>query len=528
MTDGKGRGARVAVYTLSAIALVTMASAWAGTTVPGGGQAKSDCYVVLNASGSGAFTAPSTVTCTDGDPSCDQDGACNDSCTFRVRLCVNQPGLPACVAPLSLDSVKPGSLPPPGLIGENCGSFVDKTVQVRTRRNRKRPGKLKIKAQGKAPKGTKPRVDKDTYVLVCQPRKCGTPGTAHLLQGATTPHSAAALRHSSAGLSSGNWYVSPDKIKIKLTRINFAGATQQDSTDADLVDCVVTYDRAAATLAPLLDCPFSIGPGTYTSMNLFVDPTSEVLISDATNGLYTDPSAPTKLSSTAPADGAAFVPVTATLGTAFQQFFSTPLVVTDQPVSLSVVIDAVQTVQLTSSGGTPPTFGTYFPAYVFPSIGGVGKPQYYTSSGTADTYDDSTVLANIIRVYYEPNGAPTYSLFQQRGMSLMGCADGAYGIGAHAADNRTTPVNNDGSRPGGWLGLDSTNTMCWVYAGDQAFSTYSNYLTMGKVPNIGDSTTLRCAQTTSPTPPSSGSTYASGCPPMTNQFVAVPMTLVAD
>src|SRR5438094_981152 len=391
MMDGRGRGAWVAVCTLSAVALVIMASAWAGTTVPGGGQAKSDCYVVLDASGSGGFTAPSTVTCTDGGPSFDQDGACNAVCTFRVRLCVIQPGLPACVAPLSLDSVKPGSLPPPGLIGENCGSFVDKTVQVRTRRNRKRPGKLKIKAQGKAPKGTKPRVDKDTYVLVCQPRKCGTPGTAHLLQGATTP-----------------------------------------------------------------------------------------------------------------------------------------LVVTDQPVSLSVVIDAVQTVQLTSSGGTPPTFGTYFPAYVFPSIGGVGKPQYYTSSGTADTYDDSTVLANIIRVYYEPNGAPTYSLFQQRGMSLMGCADGAYGIGAHAADNRTTPVNNDGSRPGGWLGLDSTNTMCWVYAGDQTFSTYSNYLTMGKVPNIGDSTTLRCAQTTSPTPPSSGSTYASGCPPMTNQFVAVPMTLVAD
>src|SRR2546422_7275114 len=164
MTDGKGRGARVAVYTVSAIALGTMASAWAGTTVPGGGRAKSDCYVVLDASGSGAFTAPSTVTCTDGDPSCDQDGACNDSCPLRVRLCVTHPGHPACVAPLSLDSVKPGSLPPPGLIGENCGSFVDKTVQVRTRRNRKRPGKLKIKAQGKAPKGTKPRVDKDTYV----------------------------------------------------------------------------------------------------------------------------------------------------------------------------------------------------------------------------------------------------------------------------------------------------------------------------------------------------------------------------
>jgi len=93
MMDGRGRGAWVAVCTLSAIALVIMASAWAGTTVPGGGQAKSDCYVVLDASGSGGFTAPSTVTCTDGDPSCDQDGACNDSCTFSVRFCVNQPGL---------------------------------------------------------------------------------------------------------------------------------------------------------------------------------------------------------------------------------------------------------------------------------------------------------------------------------------------------------------------------------------------------------------------------------------------------
>src|SRR5207245_4330785 len=93
MMDGRGRGAWVAVCTLSAITLVIMASAWAGTTVPGGGQAKSDCYVVLDASGSGGFTAPSTVTCPDGAPSVDRDAECSDSCTFSVRLCVNQPGL---------------------------------------------------------------------------------------------------------------------------------------------------------------------------------------------------------------------------------------------------------------------------------------------------------------------------------------------------------------------------------------------------------------------------------------------------
>src|SRR5437867_12621841 len=104
MMDGRGRGAWVAVCTLSAIALVIMASAWAGTTVPGGGQAKSDCYVVLDASG--AFTAPSTVTCTDGDPSCDQDGECNESCTLLVQLCVNQTGLQLYFAPLLLSAVK--------------------------------------------------------------------------------------------------------------------------------------------------------------------------------------------------------------------------------------------------------------------------------------------------------------------------------------------------------------------------------------------------------------------------------------
>jgi hypothetical protein len=262
-------------------------------------------------------------------------------------------------------------------------------------------------------------------------------------------------------------------------------------------------------------------------MNLFVDPTPEVLISDATHALYTDPAAPTKLSATAPAGGAAFVPVPVTFGAAFEVFFAAPLVVTDQPVSLSIVIDAVQTVQIRLAGGATPAFGQYFPAYVFPAVGGVGKPQYYTSSGTADTYDDTAVLANILRFYYEPSGAPNYSVFQQRGMSLQGCASGAHGIGAYAADNRTSPANTDGSRPGGWLGLDSTNTMCWVYAGDATFSTYASYLTMKKAANVGDSTTLNCVDTATPAAPTSGATYASGCPTIT-PAVSVPLTLVAD
>src|SRR5262249_23523882 len=62
--------------------------------IPGGGPARSDCYVELNVVG---IESPGpdvrggrVVSCTDGDP-CDTDGECgNGSCTFSVAVCINQ------------------------------------------------------------------------------------------------------------------------------------------------------------------------------------------------------------------------------------------------------------------------------------------------------------------------------------------------------------------------------------------------------------------------------------------------------
>jgi hypothetical protein len=351
-------------------------------------------------------------------------------------------------------------------------------------------------------------------------------GVAHVYQGATAPPPALA-RAALGGPADGTWYASPDQVKVRLTRINFSTEEEGPTVGADLVDCEVTYDRAAAALDPLLDCPFAIPPGTYTGLTMFVDPVVEILIDDDANGIYTDPDAETGLSTAAPKGGAAFVSVTSTLGGGSEQFFAEPLVVAEgEELSLAVVVDAVQTATITVDGATL-TFGDYFPAYVFPSIGSPGVAQYYTSSGTADTYDDSAVLANILRVYYEPGGAAAYLIFQQRAGAFGSCLDGVHSIAAYPADPADAPPHTDGSRAGGWLGLDEEDTLCWAFAADEAYETYNNYLTMPRAATVGDETTVRCEETSAPTPPTSGSTYASGCPAITED-TSVTLTLVAD
>ena len=62
---------------------------------------------------------------------------------------------------------------------------------------------------------------------------------------------------------------------------------------------------------------------------------------------------------------------------------------------------------------------------------------------------------------------------------------------------------------------------------DKAYETYNNYLTMGRVDVVGATTTVRCEQTDSPAPPYTGSTYATGCPAITED-TSVELTLVAQ
>src|SRR5207249_1849356 len=67
------------------------------TLIEGEGNPKANCYVEFDVDG-GAISGRNgnKVTCTDGDPTCDHDGACDGICMFRIRLCVNQTNIPQC------------------------------------------------------------------------------------------------------------------------------------------------------------------------------------------------------------------------------------------------------------------------------------------------------------------------------------------------------------------------------------------------------------------------------------------------
>jgi hypothetical protein len=75
--------------------------------VAGGGPAATDCFVAFSG-------IPSTsVTCTDGDASCDTDGAADGACTLALQVCAAVAGLGSCTpAPLaSPPAVKPANDP---------------------------------------------------------------------------------------------------------------------------------------------------------------------------------------------------------------------------------------------------------------------------------------------------------------------------------------------------------------------------------------------------------------------------------
>ena len=356
----------------------------------------------------------------------------------------------------------------------------------------------------------------------------GVSGVAHIVHGPSVPASFALTGPSFVGLTDGTWYVSPNSVQVLVNRINFKGQTGTTDTGADLASCLITFDSSAPSLSNLLDCPFSIAPGTYVGMTVFVSGTAQVLVSDGVHGIYTDPAAASGLTTVAPAAGAAAVPYVRPLGgSGVEALFATPLVVgTADTIALAVVLDAVQTLHVTvSGGGTALAFQdlNQFPLNVFPTIGAAGKARYFTSANTSGNYNDSVVLANILRVYFAAgsNGQPAYAFPEQTAGAMNGCTLPAP---AYAADPATS---NLGAGPrGGWLARDGAGTICWAASRD-TWATYEAYLNFPNVTVLGSSGTLICEHTTTPPPPTSGSTYEAGCPAI-SVTQTVPLMLVAD
>jgi hypothetical protein len=94
-----------------------------------------------------------------------------------LHLCINSPRISGCAPPAQLQSLHFKSHPatftlntPGRLTGGQCGARQDVALPVKVnKKGKKSTGVLKVTATAKAPKGTKPQKDADTYVLKCVP-----------------------------------------------------------------------------------------------------------------------------------------------------------------------------------------------------------------------------------------------------------------------------------------------------------------------------------------------------------------------
>lgn len=154
----------------------------------GNGPVESDCYIGLDIGSATGFVIDNTskkkvgVTCTDGAP-CDQDGTCNGTCALTVGVCINIPDLEGCTAPATLDKAsakgkvkgvkgEQGKIVvqvPQLLEGSVCGAFLDVAIPIKETKKGPKPGKANLKSSATAPKGTKPRKDKDKFDFSCLP-----------------------------------------------------------------------------------------------------------------------------------------------------------------------------------------------------------------------------------------------------------------------------------------------------------------------------------------------------------------------
>jgi hypothetical protein len=158
--------------------LLALSIAGAGSAgavlIAGGGPPKSDCFVELDVKG-GSQLGIRGVECTDGDPACDFDGACDGNCRFDVAVCLNQrdPDVPNCTAPFPPSALLRASerglgqagLSFPSFASSACGAFVG--VDTPVLKARRRPGR-RIKTLAVSP--TRPKRDVDLVKLFCRPR----------------------------------------------------------------------------------------------------------------------------------------------------------------------------------------------------------------------------------------------------------------------------------------------------------------------------------------------------------------------
>lgn len=347
----------------------------------------------------------------------------------------------------------------------------------------------------------------------------GTTSGSHLI----APEEGSALHESGTGhvLQAGDEYiVSPVKAQVTFTGIAYKDANGSSLGSSDLTACTVTYDRTLSSGTVLLDCPFTVPTGAIAQIAVSFSKTLQLLVDDATVGIYTDPGSPSGFSTVRPAGGAAYVPYTVQIGTgstrATNIIFVEPFKVTaNSTPKLYITMDMIHTIQLkVDSGGTTlSSNGSSDPVAIF---GGPtpGSSAYYSGASSADGYPVRGVPT--LRIFNDASGNPLYAFI---GPEFCGSDGGPKGALA-------SPPAPGGV--GGWLGKDANNVIAFALAQNGSYSPYNSYYVMPARTVVGQSTTLSCVATASPPPPADGKTYASGAPAMPTPQTISSLTLLTD
>ncbi|HUS67011.1 MAG TPA: hypothetical protein VMZ28_20880 [Kofleriaceae bacterium] len=336
-----------------------------------------------------------------------------------------------------------------------------------------------------------------------------------------------------AQAADGRWAVSPDSGQATLTSIALTGAEPGVVAFAELTDCTFTYDRDDEALDEMLSCPFEVPPGTYINVGVSMSTTFQVLIDDATNGIFTDPASETLLSGTEPDGGAALVPFTVPgpggVGDELNSstFLAEPLVLEEgDSLTIRVVTDMTQTVEVDVSGADI-EFRQDFkpvPVFMFATSNDVARTAYYTSAGTAESVLEGDFPPNTMRFFYESEDTPS---FVWAGAATAGCQMGDTPSNAWAVSHEEAPADDDGNRAGGYLGLDGGGDLCWVLPHDGTWEAGEVVFRMPEVTTLGETSAMVCERTTDIPAPAEGDTYASGCPDV-GETGSATLTLVAQ
>jgi hypothetical protein len=347
-------------------------------------------------------------------------------------------------------------------------------------------------------------------------------GTARIVHGptVTSPGSTAPaatiarLAPGAAALVNGIWGISPNEVQATIVSLDFT-TSDGASKRAALTACSATYVRGGQSLSQILECPFTIPSGTYVGLDVGILNQFQLLIDDSVNGIYTDPSSPSGLSTTAPAGGAKLVPVTVPTDQSDNiirstTIFTQPLRIDSaSPPSITIVADMIHTIAINVSGGVL-TFVIVPITPIVEMVGsatGVGKVEYYNTYGTALNVHMPNVTGvdnRHVRVFYASGGQPTYLNTPTVGPSA-----------AYNASPVANPNNPGGWTPGGYLGLDGAGVLCWALPKDQAYAQYAYLMRMPVPANVGGTTTLSIQATSTVPAPTVGTTYSSGCPTVT-------------